>query len=237
MAHKSDRNTEKHSRTGLKEVGVRLLVPAGGVVAALLISAVFLILLKANPWAAFGAMVRGAGGSTFGLTQTLVKATPLLLVGLGICIAFRARCINIGGRGQMIAGALLATAFALRFAGWPRWALLPSLVIVGFVGGAMWGFVPGFLKARFNVNEILSTIMMNSIALQLMNMLLQGPLMDPAGIEAGTFLMQSARMPEAGRLARIVPKTLLHSGIFIALAISLSFGLCASQAERRIDVY
>ena len=205
----------------MKELGVRLLVPAGGVLAALLISAVFLLLLKANPLAAYGAMLRGAFGSTFGLTQTLVKATPLLLVGLGICIAFRARCINIGGRGQMIAGALLAVAFALRFAEWPRWALVPSVTVIGFVGGAAWGFVPGFLKARFNVNEILTTIMMNAIALQLMNLLLQGALMDPAGIEAGTFLMQSARLPDTARLARIVPRTLLHSGLFIALAMAV----------------
>ena len=211
----------KLSRNDLKEFGVRLLVPAGGVVGALLISAVFLVLLKANPLAAYGAMLRGAFGSTFGLTQTLVKATPLLLVGLGICIAFRARCINICCQGQMMAGALLVAAFALRFAAWPRWALVPTLTVVGFVGGAAWGFVPGFLKARFNVNEILSTIMMNSIALQLMNLLLQGALMDPAGITAGTFLMQSARLPVAARLARIVPRTLLHSGIFVALGMAV----------------
>ncbi len=209
------------SRNNLKELGVRLLVPASGVLAALLVSAGFLILLDANPLEAYGAMVRGVIGSTFGLTQTLVKATPLLLVGLGICIAFRAKCINIGGRGQMIAGALLATAFALRLPNLPGWILVPSLVMLGFVGGAAWGFIPGILKARFNVNEILTTIMMNSIALQLMNLMLQGPLMDPAGVEAGTYLAQSARLPEAARLARLVPRTLLHSGVFLAVAMAV----------------
>ncbi len=211
----------KRGDNDAKEFGIRLLVPTGGVASALFISALFLILLDANPVAAYGAMLRGAVGSTFGLTQTLVKATPLLLVGLGICIAFRARCINIGGRGQMIAGALLATSFALRFGAWPRPVLIATLIIMGFVGGAVWGFLPGFLKARFAVNEILTTIMMNSIALQLMNFLLQGPLMDPAGIEAGTFLAQSARLPEAARLARLVPRTLLHSGIFVSLAMAV----------------
>ncbi len=204
-----------------RELGIRVLVPAAGVIAALLVSALFLILLRANPIAAYAAMVRGAVGSTFGLTQTLVKMTPLLLVGLGICIAFRAKCINIGGRGQMIAGALLTASFALRFGHLPPVVLLPMMIVLGFVGGAVWGFVPGFLKARFAVNEILTTIMMNSIALQLMNMLLQGALMDPAGIEAGTFLAQSARLPDAGRLARIVPRTLLHSGLFIALVMAV----------------
>ncbi len=209
------------TRHDWKELGIRFAVPATGVVAALIISAFFLLLLQANPVEAYAAMLRGALGTTFGLTQTLVKATPLLLVGLGICIAFRASCINIGGRGQMISGALLAAWFSLSATNWPGWLLIPTLIAIGFVGGAIWGFVPGILKARFNVNEILTTIMMNSIALQLMNLLLQGPLMDPAGIEAGTFLMQSARLPEQSRLARIVPRTLLHSGIFLALAMAV----------------
>jgi simple sugar transport system permease protein len=209
------------TRHDWKESGIRLAVPATGVVAALAISALFLLLLRANPLEAYGAMLRGALGTTFGLTQTLVKATPLLLVGLGICIAFRASCINIGGRGQMISGALLSVWFSLNASHWPASLLIPSLIVAGFAGGAVWGFVPGILKARFNVNEILTTVMMNSIALQLMNFLLQGPLMDPAGIEAGTFLMQSARLPDQARLARIVPRTLLHSGIFFSLIMAV----------------
>ncbi|MFP4431998.1 MAG: ABC transporter permease [Spirochaetaceae bacterium] len=209
------------TRHDWKELGIRFAVPATGVVAALIISAFFLLLLQANPLEAYAAMLRGALGTTFGVTQTLVKATPLLLVGLGICIAFRASCINIGGPGQMISGALLAAWFSLGAADWPGWLLIPTLVALGFVGGAVWGFVPGILKARFNVNEILTTIMMNSIALQLMNLLLQGPLMDPEGIEAGTFLMQSARLPAQTRLARIIPRTLLHSGVFLALGMAV----------------
>lgn len=209
------------TRHDWKELGIRFLVPATGILAALTISAFFLLFLGANPIEGYGAMVRGALGTTFGLTQTLVKATPLLLVGLGICIAFRASCINIGGRGQMISGALLAAYFSLNASHWPGAILIPTVIFIGFVGGAVWGFVPGILKAKYNVNEILTTVMMNSIALQLMNFLLQGPLMDPAGIEAGTFLMQSARMPEQARLARIIPRTLLHSGIFLSLTMAV----------------
>ncbi|MFW6337946.1 MAG: ABC transporter permease [Alkalispirochaetaceae bacterium] len=211
----------RFSRHDWKELGIRFLVPASGVIAALIISALFLLLLGASPASAYAAMLRGAVGSTFGVTQTIVKATPLLLVGLGICIAFRASCINIGGRGQMIAGALIATWFSLGVPHWPGWLLVPTLILIAFTGGALWGFVPGILKARYNVNEILTTIMMNSIALQLMNFLLQGPLMDPAGIEAGTFLAQSARVPEAARLSRLIPRTLLHSGLFLSLAMAL----------------
>lgn len=209
------------TRSDWKELGIRIVVPASGVVAALALGALFLIPLRAHPGTAYAAMLNGAVGTTFGITQTLVKATPLLLVGLGICIAFRASCINIGGRGQMISGALLATWLSLNAAALPRLLLIPAVILAGFVGGAIWGLVPGLLKAKYNVNEILTTIMMNSIALQLMNLLLQGPLMDPAGIEAGTFLAQSARLPEHARLARIVPRTILHSGIFLSLAMAI----------------
>ncbi len=204
-----------------KEVGVRILVPAAGVTAALLIGAIFLIILDADPFGAYGAMVRGAVGNKFGITQTLVKATPLLLVGLGISIAFRASCINIGGQGQMIAGAIAATWFPLVASSLPGIILIPATILFGFLAGAVWGFVPGILKARYNVNEILTTIMMNSIALQFMNFLLQGPLMDPKGIEAGTYLAQSARLPDHVWLARIVPKTTLHTGLYLALVMAV----------------
>jgi len=200
---------------------VNILLPVAGVLVALLISAIMLLVLKADPIAAYSAMVTGAAGSVSGITQSLVKATPLLLVGLGICIAFRANVINIGGEGQIIAGALLATWFPLTFSAWPGWLLIPSTLLIGFIGGAAWGFVPGFLKARLQVNEILSTIMMNSIAQQLMNMLLHGALMDPSGIAAGTFLAQSARIPQQAWLPRLVPQTLLHAGAILAVILAL----------------
>ncbi len=116
-----------------KEAGVRILVPVTGVAAALLIGAIFLIILDADPFGAYGAMVRGAVGTKFGITQTLAKATPLLLVGLGISIAFRASCINIGGEGQMIAGAIVATWFPLAFSTLPGFILIPATILMGFL--------------------------------------------------------------------------------------------------------
>lgn len=204
-----------------------LILPVVGVVVALLFGAVLLLALKANPLAAYAAMIRGSVGGTFGITQTLVKATPLLLVGLGICIAFRANVINIGGEGQIIAGAIGATWFPLTFSSSPGWILIPATLIVGFLAGAAWGFVPGILKARLGVNEILSTIMMNAIALQLMNLLLQGPMMDPAAVKSGTLLAQSAQLPHQVWLPRLVPRTLLHAGALLApvLAVAVYFFL------------
>ena len=91
---------------------------------------------------------------------------------------------------------------------------------MGFLAGAAWGFVPGILKARLGVNEILTTVMLNVIALQLMNLLLRGPLMDPEGVTAGTFLAQSERLPEQVWLARLVPQTLLHTGAILAVILA-----------------
>jgi simple sugar transport system permease protein len=197
------------------------VLPLLGMLLALLIGAVLLLILKVNPLTAYGAMLSGALGNVSGLTQMLVKATPLLLVGLGICIAFRASVINIGGEGQIIAGALLATWFPLAFRTWPGWLLIPATLLMGFLGGAIWGFIPGILKAKLKVNEILSTVMMNAIALQLMNLMIRKVLMDPAGISSGTYLAQSERLPEQVWLARLVPQTMLHSGAIIAVLLAV----------------
>ena len=178
-AASADTLLSSRPRTDWAKVALNVLMPVAGVVAALCVGALMLLALKVNPLTAYAALLNGALGNKFGLTQTLVKATPLLLVGSGICIAFRANVINIGGEGQIIVGALMGTWIPLAFPSWPGWALIPATCAMGFLAGALWGFIPGILKARLRVNEILSTIMMNAIALQFMNFLLQGPLMDP----------------------------------------------------------
>ena len=197
------------------------LLPVAAVALALLIGAGMLLALGADPLKAYSAMLQGAAGSVSGITQTLVKATPLLLVGLGITIAFRGGVINIGGEGQLIVGALAATAMALAFPGWPGVILLPLALAAGVAGGAAWGGVPGVLKARLGVNEILSTIMMNQIAIQLSNYLLRGPMIDPAEIARGTQIAQSAQLPQQVWLIRLVPRTLLNGGAIIAVVMAV----------------
>ncbi len=196
-------------------------LPVVAVAAALAVGAVMLLALKVNPLEAYGAMLTGVLGSVSGFTQALVKATPLLLVGLGITIAFRGGVINIGGEGQLIVGALAATAVALALPEWPGVVLLPLTLAAGIVGGAAWGGVPGALKARLGVNEILSTIMMNQIAIQLANYLLRGPMIDPAEIAAGTQIAQSAQLPEQVWLIRLIPRTLLNAGAIIAVVAAI----------------
>ncbi len=196
-------------------------LPLLAVVAALLIGGVMLVLLGANPFQAYGALIEGALGSISGLTQSLVKATPLLLVGLGICIAFRASVINIGAEGQIILGAVMATWFSLQFRDWAGWLLIPATLLMGFLAGAFWGFIPGVLKARLGVNEILSTVMLNAIALQFMNFMIRGPLIDPAGVSAGQYLAQSEKLPEQVWLPRLIPQTLLNTGTIIAVVLAI----------------
>jgi len=227
------------------------LLPLISVVAALLIGAVILILLDVNPLEAYKAMFVGAFGSKNGLADTLVKATPLLLVALGIVIAFRASVINIGAEGQLIMGALLTTFLGVQLGeAMPGWIVIIICLVAGTLMGGLWGAIPGYLKARLGVNEILSTIMMNQIAIQIGFYLLRGPMIDPAEIEAGTNIPHSARLPKPTDLPRftdmakwfgltesatdleltgftkeiyglLVEPTRLHSGFLIAIGVAI----------------
>ena len=196
------------------------LLPVFATLAALAVGAVMLLVLGANPIKAYGALIEGAFGSQNNLAETAVKAVPLLLVGLGICISFRANVINIGGEGQMILGAIFGTLVGLVLTGWPGWLVIPLALLGGFVGGAIWGAIPGALKAYFGVNEILSTVMMNAIAVQIMNFLLRGPMIDPAQAELASQIPQTASLDAAFRLPRLVP-TRLHLGAAIAIALAI----------------
>lgn len=196
------------------------LLPVIATLAALTLGAVMLLLLGVNPLEAYNALWDGAFGSTNALAETLVKATPLLLVALGICISFRGDVINIGGEGQMIVGAILATWVGLNFTDLPGWLVIVLAMIMGFIGGGIWGGIPGFLKAYFSVNEILSTVMMNAIAVQLMNFLLRGPMIDPAQAKLASQIPQTARLLDAFRLPRWIP-TRLHLGALIAVILAI----------------
>ena len=195
-------------------------LPVLATLAALLVGAIMLLFLKINPIEAYKALWIGAFGTTNAFAETLVKATPLLLVGLGICISFRGDVINIGGEGQMIVGAILATWVGLTFTSLPGWLVIVLAMLAGFFGGAIWGGIPGVLKAYFRVNEILSTVMMNAIAVQLMNFLLGGAMIDPVQAERASKIPQTARLLNEFQLPRLVP-TRLHLGALIAVILAI----------------
>ncbi len=197
-----------------------ILLPFLATLAALGVGAVMLMVFDANPLVAYSALLEGAFGSTNALADTLVKATPLLLVALGICIAFRGGVINIGGEGQLILGAITSTLIGLTYPEMPGYLLIPLALLVGFLAGGLWGAIPGLLKAYFNVNEILSTIMMNAIAVQGMNYLLREPMIDPVQREAASRIPQTARLSVAFDLPRLVP-TRLHLGTGLAIIAAI----------------
>ena len=206
-------------RNGRLNVGatVGLIVPLGAVVAALAVGAIMLLALGANPLDGYRAMFSGAVGGTDNVADTAIKAMPLLLVGVGICVAFRAGVINIGGEGQIIAGAIVATLVALAVPGLPSVILIPLVLIAGAIGGGVWGAIPGALKAYAGVNEILSTIMMNIIAAQLMSFLLQDLLIEEGAIK----IQQTKRLSENADLPLLPGGTRLHLGVLIAIGVAV----------------
>lgn len=200
---------------------ISVLIPLCAVTLALMIGAIMLLSLGANPLSGYATMFSAAFGSLEGFSETTVKSIPLLLVGVGICIAFRANVINIGGEGQMVMGALLATAVALAFPNFPSLMLIPMVLMAGAIGGAFWGAIAGALKAYFNVSEILSTIMLNIVAVQFMNFLLRGPMIDPAEIERGTGIPQTMRLSENADLPILLEGMRMHLGVLVALFVAV----------------
>lgn len=197
-----------------------ILVPLIAGALALLAGAAIILALGANPLEAYVGMVEGAFGSPNAIADSLVKAGPLLFVGVGICIAYRGGVLNIGGEGQIIMGALAATISVLSLRILPGIALIPLALAMGCIAGGFWGGIAGFLKARFKVNEVLSTVMLNAIAVQIMSYLLQGTLMDPTELDNAIHIPQTERFPLWADLPRLVP-TRLHLGILLGLLVAV----------------
>lgn len=186
--------------------------PVLGVLAGLLIGALLILLAGANPVEAYATMVRGAFGGQRQIEETVLKATPLLLMGLGLTAAFRARVWNIGGEGQYYMGALAGGALALTFGdSWPRPALIVAMLLAGVIGGALWAAVAGWLKIKRGINEIISTLMLNYVAILFMEYVARGPLQEPGG-----YLPESAQFVAAARMPVILGAR-IHIGVVIAL--------------------
>lgn len=197
-------------------------VPVGAVGVALAFGAVALAVLGANPITGLTALGTGSFGGGEELSRTVGKAIPLMLVASGICVAFRASVINIGGEGQIVIGAITGTTVALGVGDrLPSVIALPVVLAAGFIGGAAMGAVPGALKAYLKVNEILSTIMLNIVASQLMNFLLRGPMIDPAQDDVLNNIPQTRRLPASTDLPIIVPGTRIHLGLLVAIGAAI----------------
>jgi ABC-type uncharacterized transport system permease subunit len=217
------------------------LMPLFAVILALLIGAVMIAMMGASPVEAYKALWNGAFGTKNTVADTLIKATPLLLVGLGTCIAFRGGVINIGGEGQMVVGGLAAVAVGLQYDNSNPTVYIAICLGASFLAGAVWGGIAGALKAYFRVNEILSTIMLNQIATLWMMFLVRNQFIDPAKKNTAAPIPETARLSRRLDLPRIGHSldeiyrwlglsgygkmewstTLLHNGIVIALILAV----------------
>lgn len=186
-----------------------LVVPVVALAIAFSIGAILISLQGVNPLYAYESLFRSALFSPAGLQRTLEKATPLILTGLAVAVAFRVGLFNIGAQGQLLTGALTSAWAGFTFSYLPGFLLIPVAIVFGALGGAMWGSIAGLLKAYRGVHEVISTIMLNTIALGIIEYLISYPLQEPGQVLSRTpAIAEQAKLPVIG---------FIPSGFFLAL--------------------
>ncbi len=184
--------------------------------AALLVVGLLIALMGVNPFRAYDALWRSAFGTLAGLGETLIRTTPVLLTGLAMVVAYRCGIWSIGAEGQLYIGAIGAALVGIYLGGLPGWILIPLMVAAGFLFGAAYGALPGLMLVYRNANELITTMMLNYLAIFFTGYLItgSGPLRDTTGIK---FRAQSLPIADAAHLPILVPGTRMHAGILIAL--------------------
>ena len=180
------------------------------------VGAIIIALSGENPLRAYGHLFAGSFGGVDSIAETLAKAAPVLMIALGVAVAFRARVFNIGAQGQFLFGAL-AGAVVGAWVEVPGWLFVPFLLVIAGVAGALWALIPALLKAYLGANEVITTLMLNFVAIFIINYLLSGPLLDPLSFGQP----QTALIAESARLPLLMSATRLHIGLLIALALAV----------------
>jgi len=196
-----------------------LAVSVGAILVALILGAVALRFAgEAHPFKAYAIIAKELFGSWGGISDVLVQATPLILVGLSCSVAFSMKLWNIGAEGQFFIGAFAASAIVLAPvlpAETPGWIFIPVMMLAGLIGGALWGFVPGYLKAKLNVNEIITTLMMNYIAIEWNNYFIFS-VWSEGGFQMSPRFPKTAWLPRLADYAKEIPEfggLTLHLGL------------------------
>jgi general nucleoside transport system permease protein len=186
-------------------------VGAGALLAGLAVLALGLQLAGYDAGRALGALAEGAFGSWYAFTSaTLVRAVPLIVIGLGLALSFRAGAFNIGAEGQLYAGAIAATWLGLNVAALPPPLAIGVVLAGAFLAGALWVALPVLLRVRYGVMEVISTLLLNFVAEAMTSLMVQGPLQESQGIyPQSDAIAESARLP-------LLPGTRLHAGILLA---------------------
>ncbi len=194
-----------------------ILPPLVALLVALLVSGFILLVAGFNPIKAYQVMWEGAFGDTRATTEVLIRSTPLIIIGVGLAVAFRCNIWNIGAEGQFYVGAVLSAAGGIYLGNLPGVILIPLVLLLGVVGGELWGILAGYLKVRFGASEIVTTIMLNFIAIIGTGYLVTGPMIE----EVGKF-PQTAKIGEVAWLPRFLPPTRLHIGFIIAIVLAFA---------------
>ncbi|MFA6807488.1 MAG: ABC transporter permease [Eubacteriales bacterium] len=205
------------------------LITLTAIFSALVTSGLFLALLGLNPLEVYLAMVKGAFGTTYRLEQTIVKSIPLVVTSLGIAIAFKMKFWNIGAEGQIMMGAFGASYFALQYPDMSRPLLLVIMMVAAFVGGAIWGLIPAFFKAKWATNETIVTLMMNYVALKWITYLQYGPWKDPNALG----FPKIANFTENAILPKIFG---VHIGWIIALILVVLIHVFLKHSKKGFEI-
>lgn len=201
----------------LKRFLLLMVDPVVSIVFALLVGAIFIAALGSDVGLAYSALWDGAFGSAKSLAQTLISTTPLMFTAFAFSIAYRAGVFNLGGEGQLYAGAIMGAWAAYGITGLPPVLHISAVILAGALGGAIFGFIPALLKAKRGVNEVITCIMLNYIAINLTNYLVStnGPLRGGSTLPATPAIQPSAKLPN------ILSGTRLTCGILIAVVFAV----------------
>jgi general nucleoside transport system permease protein len=189
-----------------------LLSPLIAITSALIAGAILILIAGANPIVAYTALFQESLCTYFGFGNTLTKMTPLLFISLGVLVALRAGQFNIGGEGQIYMGALGSALIGLYIQGLPAFIHILLALLAGFIFGGLWGWIPGYLKAVRGVNEVITTLLLNYISVNLISYLVQNPLK-----EANAPSPYSPLIAKSAQLPIILPGSLAHTGILLGL--------------------
>jgi len=192
------------------------LPPIVAIAAALLVGAVLIAIAGVSPIKAYSVLFSEALANYYGFGNTLTKTAPLLLTSLGVLVALKAAQFNIGGEGQIYMGGLGSALVGLFLHGLPSIIHIPLALLGGFLLGALWGFIPGYFKAVRGVNEVITTLLLNYIAQNLVSYVVSGPLKEP---DAPTPF--SPLLDAAAQLPIILPRTQTHAGIILGVVATI----------------
>ena len=195
---------------------VKIIIPVAAIIVTLIIAAIPILFAGGNLWKAYSALVFGALGNRFNLLETFVKSSPLILTGLAVAFAFRARFWNIGAEGQLYAGAIMATIIGVQFPGLPSYILIPFIMVSGFLAGGLWAALPAFLKTKWKVDDVVTTLLLNYVMIHIMGTLLFGPLQAP-----GSSWPISKAIADAAHYPVLIARSRFHLGIPLAYALVL----------------